>query len=222
MPEITHNNLIVSFPDVHDRATLRLSFRKADVPKETAELAARHDGGFVLKSSGRLVLHLRPRPLAGSDWEWRGLRYPFAVLISVAGTNALTGDVASTGLARPQNYFVTPPQGGIDGYLTGGEVHPLVSCGDAADDQTPMDIVVFPMKAEAFAHLEGKRQITPGFPPWGDHFLLPHRGERKCEPVYEDVCSLGDWDQNRQERITVWLHDRRRSAPADAAHRRVN
>jgi hypothetical protein len=209
MLEVARDNLTVSFPEVHDRAALRLSLRKAEAPKEIAPFASRHDGGFVLGSSGRFVLHLRPRPLTGSDWEWRGLRYPFAVIISVAGTNGLTGEVASVGLVRPQNYFVTPPQGGIDGNLAGGEVHPFVACGDAADDRMPMDIVVFPMKAEAFAHLEGKRQLTPGPPGWGDHFLLPHAGERKCEPVYEDVCSLGDWDQNYRERITVWLHGRR-------------
>src|SRR4051812_38392194 len=85
MLDVTHDNLIVSFPEVHERAALRLSFRKAEAPKETSELAARHDGGFVLGRSGRVVLHLRPRPLTGSDWEWRGLRYPFAVLVSVAG-----------------------------------------------------------------------------------------------------------------------------------------
>jgi hypothetical protein len=206
MLEVTRTNLIVSFPEVHNRAALRLSFRKADAPKTIAGFAARHDSGFVLGSSGRFVLHLRPRPLAGSDWECRGLRYPFAVLVSVAGTNALTGDVANAGLTRPQNYFITPPQGGIDGYLMGGEVHPFVACGDAADDRTPMDIVVFPMKAEAFDYLARKRKLIPGPAPWGENFLLPHTGERKCEPVYENVCSLGDWDQNCQERMTVWLH----------------
>src|SRR4051794_27931144 len=70
MLETIRDNLTLSFPEVHDRAALRLSFRKADTPKEIAPLAAQHDAGFVLGSAGRFVLHLRPRPLAGSDWEW--------------------------------------------------------------------------------------------------------------------------------------------------------
>jgi len=131
------------------------------------------------------------------------------VVVTVAGTNALTGEVAGTRLTRPQNYFVAPPQGGIDGYLMSGQVHPFVACGDVADDRMPVDIAVVPMKAEAFKHLEHKRRLTPGPAPWGEHFILPYGGERRCEPLYEDVCSLGDWDQDRQERFTVWLHGRR-------------
>lgn len=209
MIDVTHDNIIVSFPDVHDRAALRLSFQRVDGLNDVATLRARHGGGFVLGSHGRFVLHFRPRPLTGIDWEWRKLRYPFAVVVSVSGTNALTGAVATPGLTRPQNYSVTPPQGGIDGYLDGGDVHPFVAHGNVADDRTPMDITVVPMKAAAFVHLERKGNLTPGPPPWGDHFVLPYGGERQCEPLYEDVCALGDWDQDRQERFTIWLHGRR-------------
>ena len=52
MLEITRDSLVMSFPDVHARAMLRVGFRKADAPKEAVEFAGQRDGGFVLGTQG--------------------------------------------------------------------------------------------------------------------------------------------------------------------------
>src|SRR6476620_3722071 len=142
MLRLNNDHLVVSFPDVHDGAALLLDFRTVRQQDKSVTLRSLPEGGFILGTSGRVVLHLRP--------DSGGFVYPFAVVLSVGGTNALTGVAGSERLARPQNYVVTPPQGGVDGYLVGSQVQPFVACGDPADDRVPLDIRVVPMKREEF------------------------------------------------------------------------
>src|SRR5205085_1110383 len=119
---------------------------------------------------------------------------PFALLVSVGGKNAITGELSTTLMRSPQNYFTTPPQGGIDGYFLGGRVHPFRAGGEAAASQTRLEIKVFPMKAKAFAYLKRQLQLIPGSGPSPLRGItLQHGGERQCEPIYEDICGLGSW-----------------------------
>jgi len=198
MLQVDADHLVLSFPNVHHGAALRLDFRAPDRPDRPVALVAGTDGGFRLSSPGRVVLHLRP--------DAGGSTSPFAVVLSVGGANALTGVAGSTRLARPQNYFVTPPQGGIDGYFSGGRVRPFVACAEEAEGRLPLDIDVIPVKADAYDYAtRGRRMCGAGYG-WGTTFELPGGGERQCEPVYEDIFGLGDWDDRRRERLAVWLH----------------
>src|SRR5262249_5295192 len=138
-----------------------------------------------------------------------GVRYPFAVLLSVGGINALTGDRSTAALVRsPQNYFASPPQGGIDGYFLGGQVYPFRAGGESPLIRTRLEITVFPMKSEAFAYLQHRLRLIPGPGPSVRGLTLLHGGERQCEPIYEDLCCIGDWDQSQEEKATIWLTGR--------------
>ena len=150
-------------------------------------------------------MHLRPG-LANKDFRYpEGMLYPFAVLLSVGGKNALSGDFTQTLRRSPQNYFASPPQGGIDGYLEGDQVHPFRAAKEMPLKRTHLEIKVHPMKKEAFAFFENRLGLIPGPGPSMRGFTLRHGGVRQCEPVYEDLCSLGDWDQSREEKATFWL-----------------
>jgi hypothetical protein len=209
MIEISDNELVFSFQDVDERAVLHVYFRTAVQPEETVRIIQQPDGGgALLANQGRVVMHLRPK-LVVKDLRYpSGVRYPFAVLVTVGGRNALTGDISRTLLRSPQNYFASPPQGGIDGYFVDGQVYPFRTGGESSLNRTRLDIKVFPMKREAFAYLESRLRLIPGPGPPIQGITLRHGGERQCEPVYEDLCSIGHWDQNREERAAVWLAGR--------------
>jgi hypothetical protein len=210
MVEVNENELVFSFPDVNDGAVLRVHFRGAVSPEARVRiLLPPVDGGLLLAAYCRVVMHLRPNDV-GEDFRYpSGVRYPFAVLLSVGGINALTGEPSSALVRSPQNYFATPPQGGIDGYLVGGQVNPFRGGGESSFHRTRLEIKVFPMKTEAFAYLEHRLRLIPGPGPSVRGLTLSHGGERQCEPVYEDLCCIGDWDQRRGEMALIWLDGHR-------------
>jgi hypothetical protein len=197
MVEIDNNELVFAFPEVNPTAELRIFFRRADAPEESVPLFQDAVNGCISPAAlGRLVVHLRPN------------RYPFAVLITVAGLNALTGEPSSSLVRNPQNYFASPPQGGIDGHYVAGKVYPFRGGGESPLDRTGMEIKVFPMKSEMWSHLVHRWSLCGYYHPVISGLTLTHGGERQCEPVYEDLCCIGDWDQSCGERSTVWLKRR--------------
>jgi hypothetical protein len=207
MLEINETELVISFPDVDEEAVLRIYFCPADSPEQRMGIRQSPDGCIRLATEGRFVLHLRPE-FARRDRIYRAARYPFALLMSVGGKNAITGEPA-TALARsPQNYFCTPPQGGIDGYFRRGKVIPFRAVDEATANQVGLEVRVLPMKEKAFAYLKFELQLIPG---WGPSPLrgitLLHGGERQCEPIYEDICNLGSWDKEHEELVSVWVGD---------------
>jgi hypothetical protein len=207
MFRIDDNELVFAFPEVNASAELRVSFRRADPPEERVSIADPIDGGLPLATGGRLVMHLRPK-FVHQESYWTGtqtIRYPFAVLVTVAGMNALTGEPSKSLSRAPQNYFASPPQGGIDGYFVRGVVHPFRGGGELPQESTRLDLKVFPMKSETWAALMDRRRMSGWGPAAISGLTLPYGGERQCEPVYEDLCCFGDWDQSRGESATVWL-----------------
>jgi hypothetical protein len=153
-------------------------------------------------------MHLRPKVVGQEFWYGIGrqtLRYPFAVLVTVGGRNALTGEPSSSLNRSPQNYFASPPQGGIDGYFFRGQVHPFRGVGDCPQDRARLEIKVFPMKREVWANLMERRRMSGWYYPVITGLTITHGGERQCEPVYEDLCCFGEWEQSRGESATVWL-----------------
>src|SRR5437868_15304504 len=112
MVDATDTDLVFSFLDVDEVATLAVHFCGVDSPKERIRIHGSPGEGIRMATVGRIVMYLKPG-------------YPFAVLMSVRGRNAITGELATTLSREPQNYFSSPPQGGIDGYFLDVQVHPF-------------------------------------------------------------------------------------------------
>jgi len=203
MQELEHNEIVFSFPDLNAGAILRIHFRAPDPADETRQPLTMVDRRIVLACPKRTVLHLRPNILRQDVHS--ELRYPFAVIISVNGLNALTGEVCDGMVRSPQNYLVTPPQGAIGGYFSQGQVHPFRALGMSPPNGTRLEIQVFPMSKQSFDGFVSQK-IKCGYDgPVIRGMTLSHGGERQCEPIYEDMLSLGDWDRARGERAMIWL-----------------
>src|SRR5262245_47339419 len=138
MIEVTETELVVSFPEVDDGAVLRLHFCGADRPDERIPIEDSASDGIRLASVGRFVMYLQPNVLFRDPFDrYRsGVRYPFALLAAVRGRNVITGEFAPGLVRSPQNYFSTPPQGGLDGYFLDGHVHPFRAADAAHRNQT--------------------------------------------------------------------------------------
>jgi len=209
MFDLDRNELVFSFPDVHACAIMRIHFRGADLCDERHLPLSFINGRFVLAYPGRTVVHLRPdlfqenRPLSS--------RYPFAIVMFVNGLNILTGEVSDEMVRSPQNYLVSPPQGAVDGYFFAGEVHPFRAMNNCHPNGTRLEIRVFPMRKQAFnGFVPEKIKIKCGdeFGPVIRGMTLSHGGDRQCEPLYEDLLSLGDWDRMRGKSALIWLNGR--------------
>jgi hypothetical protein len=209
MAEIKDNNLIFAFPEVNPAAELSIHFRRVNGTEEPVPIVIQpEDDGFMLQGHGALVMHLRPKiAVEGflSGPRASNLRFPFAVLLTVGGRNALTGAQSDSLIRSPQNYFATPPQGAIDGYLVDDKVLPFRGGEMSPRDRTRLAITVFPVKKETWDRWMYKRRLCGWRPSVISGLTLAHGGERECEPVYEDLCCIGDWDQSRPARASVWL-----------------
>jgi len=203
MVEINETDLVFAFPEVDEEAILRAHFCPTEAPGQRIHIAANSAAPIRLAAEGPFIMYLQPND-ARRDCLYHSLRYPFALLVSVGGKNAITGVPSATLDRSPQNYFSSPPQGGIDGYFSDGRVHPFRAASEAARDQTRLEIRVFPMKSKAMARFRFQTGLIPG---WGPSALrgitLLHGGERQCEPIYEDICSIGRWDKEHEERALV-------------------
>jgi hypothetical protein len=138
MIELSDDDLVFSFPEVHPEANLRISFHRAlripddgreyPLPPGLGSFPLRHIDDFGadvpepwLRHGGVMM------PVYQSEALWmsfsadvvrdRGVEYPFAVKIAAGKINAVTGEAWSDGLATgPQDYLVTPEQPWLDGY----------------------------------------------------------------------------------------------------------
>jgi hypothetical protein len=212
MTEIKDNNLVFAFPEVNRSAELRVHFRRVDTSPEPVPIVNEPvDDAFLLAAQGPLVMHLRPK-VAFEEWHGSGtqkVRYPFAVLLTVDGINALTGERSGSLIPSPQNYFVSPPQGGIDGYFVGGRVLPFRGGEASRLDRTRLEIMVFPVKSQTWAHWIHQKGLSGWSHAAITGLTLVHGGERECEPIYEDICCIGDWDQSRGAKASIWLRAER-------------
>jgi hypothetical protein len=184
---------------------LRIHFCPADSPEQRTRIETGLGATVRLAAVGPFVIYLQPN-LARRDCLYRALRYPFALLVSVGGKNAITGVPCLTLARSPQNYFTSPPQGGIDGYFRDGRVHAFRAVSESSLNQTRLEIRVFPMKSKAMAYFRFQTGLIPGPDPSALRGItLLHGGERHCEPIYEDICNLGSWDIDHEERAFLWV-----------------
>jgi hypothetical protein len=209
MIDVKNNNLVFAFPEVNPAAELCIHFRREDGSEEPVPIVSQpDDDGFMLQGQGALVMHLRPKIAFEEFWYGTGakkVRFPFAVLLTVGGRNALTGEQSGALTRSPQNYFASPPQGGIDGYFVGGRVIPFRGGDVSPRERTRLAVTVFPVKKETWDHWMYQKSLCGWSHPVINGVTLAHGGERKCEPIYEDLCSIGDWDQTRAAKASIWL-----------------
>jgi len=205
MIEVGNTEIVFSFPDEDEGAILRVHFCLTEMPE--AKIPICRSANLVqFGTAGRIVIHLRPHLLYGKTYGDRGVSsYPFAVLVSVDGRNAITGDYSATLVRSPQNYFASPPQGGIDGYFTEGRVLPFQVRTDPPIDPPLLRIKVFPAKKEILEYWSSRTRLLGSVHYSISGLTLRHGGERQCEPIYEDMCCIGDWNGNRSEEIILRL-----------------
>ena len=138
MIELKNKKLVFTFPEIHPRAKLTISFKKTlripddgntyplppglgtfplvhvdDHEKTVPEEWLKH-GGVMLPMHQSEAMWIN----FDSDFiEEHDTEYPFAVKIATGKINAVTGRKWSEGLERrPQNYLVVPKQYWLDGY----------------------------------------------------------------------------------------------------------
>lgn len=149
--------------------------------------------------------------------------YPFAVRIATGKIDAVTGETWKNGIRRkPQNYLAVPPQPWLDGYcVEKGIIRQFVAMplgsGYTAEEQVTgkarhggLQILVHPMKAEAFRRLQAKRAkeakdrarftgvVACCMPDMG---LAP--GGRMRQQIYDDPFGFADWDRDHVARCFV-------------------
>lgn len=138
MIELKNKKLVFTFPEIHPRAKLTISFKKTlripddgntyplppglgnfplvhvdDHEKTVPDEWLKH-GGVMLPMHQSEAMWIN----FDSDFiEEHDTEYPFAVKIATGKINAVTGGEWSEGLERqPQNYLVAPKQPWLDGY----------------------------------------------------------------------------------------------------------
>jgi hypothetical protein len=204
MLEINQSDLVFAFPDVDEEAILRVHFCPTNSPTQRIGIEGNAGSPLRLAAEGPFVMYLQPND-ARRDCKYRSLfRYPFALLVSVGGKNAITGVRFTTLERSPQNYFSSPPQGGIDGYFLESRVHPFRAVS-APLKQTRLEVRVFPLKRKAMDHFRWETGLIPGRSTSVSGYTTLHGGERQCEPIYEDVCGFGSWDRDHEERASIWI-----------------
>ena len=138
MIELSNNDLVFSFPDVHREARLEISFHRTlripddgndyPLPPSLGDFPVSHVDDFAVKVPPDWLRHggvMMPMHQSEALWlsfdtgwiEDREAEYPFAVKIAAGKINAVTGEAWSDGLATgPQDYLVVPEQPWLDGY----------------------------------------------------------------------------------------------------------
>jgi hypothetical protein len=138
MIELSHDALVVSFPEVNPEAKLRIEFQRTlripddgkdyPLPPGLGRFPLRHVDNYAAQVLESWVIHGGVMlPMYQSEAQWinfddtyvyeHGTGYPFAVKIGTGKINSVSGDPWSEGLSgNPQNYLVTTEQPWLDGY----------------------------------------------------------------------------------------------------------
>lgn len=136
MVELTDNNLVFRFPEVHESAVCRVNFqrtlripddnREYPLPPGLGPFSMEHVEDHISRLPAPWADHggvLLPMYQAEALWirfstnsDFRP-RYPFAIKVAAGKINAITGEEWSNGLSPdPQDYLVIPGQPWLDGF----------------------------------------------------------------------------------------------------------
>ena len=240
MIELKHDELNFRFPEVHPHAKLSLNLQRTlripddgkdyPLPPGLGAFPLRHVDDFATrlpelwKKHGGVML-----PMYQSEALWINLhgRYPFAVKVATGKINALTGESWTDGIHRdPQDYMVAPDQPWLDGYcVEKGTIRQFVAMplggGYTVEEQITgeaehggLQIVVYPMKAEAYQELYEREQrvfsvaldmgsVAMAAPPEPDMGLAP--GGRMKQEIFDDPHAFDVWDTRASARCFVHI-----------------
>lgn len=132
MIELSHDRLVIRFPEVHADAVLHVEFQRTlripddgrnyALPPGLGRFPLRHVDDFAARVSGRWLRRGGVMlPMYQSEAMWLNFSspsgYPFAVKVGAGRINAVTGDAWSDELRRrPQDYLAVPDQPWLDGF----------------------------------------------------------------------------------------------------------
>lgn len=178
MVELKADGLEFTFPEVHRKARLRITFqrtlripddgRKYPLPPGLGAFPLRHVDDFRERVPEKWIRHGGVMlPMYQSEALWIHFDsphdYPFAVKVGTGKIDAVTGDTWQDGLRRrPQDYVVVPEQPWLDGYcVEKGVIRQFVAMplgsGYSVEEQLTGDaehggiqLVVYPLKASAW------------------------------------------------------------------------
>jgi len=238
MIELRHDQLVMSFPEVHRDATLSVDIQRTlripddgrdyPLPPGLGSFPLRHVDDFagrlpgLWKKHGGVML-----PMYQSEALWLNLHgdYPFAVKVATGKINAITGESWREGLHRdPQDYMVTPDQPWLDGYcVEKGTIRQFVAMplggGYTVEEQITgeaehggLQLVAYPMKAEAYRKLHGRRDdvmydmamALPCYSPAAPDMGLAPGGRMKQE-IFDDSHEFDVWDLRTSSRCFVHI-----------------
>lgn len=206
MIEINGNDLVFSFPNVHQCARLNISFQRTlripdddrsyHLPPGLGRFPLVHTDDYEKNVPEKWLQHggvIMPMYQSEAMWIYFGgyqeprrrSAYPFAIKICTGKINAVTGEEYTNGLKRnPQDYVVSPKQPWLDGYcVKKGEIRQFVAMplgeGYTAEEQ---------ITGEAE---HGGLQITV-YPMKGNRYeaLFP---KEELLPMQEQSISTGSW-----------------------------
>ena len=176
MIELTQDNLIFTFPDVHADASLSLNFQRTlripddgstyGLPPGLGTFPTAHVDDFAHAVPKSWLEHggvMLPMYQSEALWLMFNGHYPMAIKVATGKINAVTGDAWSDGLhSDRQDYLVVPTQPWLDGYcVEKGFVRQFVAmplgAGYTAEEQISgeaefggIQVIAYPMKAEAW------------------------------------------------------------------------
>ena len=183
MIELRNEQLTVRFPEVHERAELRIDFQRTlripddgrdyPLPAGLGRFPLRHVDDFATRVPERWLEHggvMMPMYQSEALWLHFSGHYPFALKVATGKIDAVTGKGWSNGLhRRPQDYLVTPGQPWLDGYcVEKGVIRQFVAMplgsGYSVEEQITgaaehggIQIVAYPMRREAYEEHFGRR-----------------------------------------------------------------
>jgi hypothetical protein len=192
MIDVSNDQLIFRFPEVHRDAILGVEFLRALRTSGAARLTTRVPrlGRFPVRQVDEHANRL-PAGWAGhgdvmlpihqseSLWLNFGGCYPMAVQVGIGDRDAVTGQPFRPGLTRhPQSYVVVPEQVWLDGHVgESGAVHPFVAPPTPAGSEVALEdaavritLVAYPMRAASFEHVATQYQ-------WRTHDWWTGKGE---------------------------------------------
>lgn len=186
MIELDKDEMVVSFPDVHPSAELRLDFQRTlripdddklyPLPAGLGRFPLRHVDDFEARVPAPWIAHggvMLPMYQSEALWIDFSGDYPMAVKIAAGKINAVTGKAWSDALQKkPQDYVVATLQPWLDGYcVEKGVIRQFVAMplgsGYSAEEQITgeakyggLQIIVYPMKREVYRQTFESRKVV--------------------------------------------------------------